>query len=400
MERLFTQGVEPVEIKDKIGEIHSEIIAMDFSNLEIGPMGGKSGIALFLCYFSRYFKNQKAADIALELLYSCISDIEKGGISFSYSGGLTGFGSILQHLSEMQLLDVNTDDILGELDDPLIFKMTQCLEDGNIDFLHGALGVAYYFLKRNKKEVVINLVHKLLEQAEKEEDGIYWRTEMDVGKRMDKGINFGLAHGIFSIVSFFNKIIADDYLKEEQEFVRARLSELNTFILNRRLPEERLNCFPTWKTTTSEMNYSRLAWCYGDLSAGLVLLESAILNQDKYWYKESICILRKTLNRTNVEQESVLDAGFCHGSSGLSYLYYKIYKLTNLKEFLHQSNYWLNDTFQKNTFADGYAGYKAFHQTNGWHKDAGLLQGVSGIGLVLLSRIDNHPPDWDSLLLI
>mgnify|MGYP003444199047 FL=1 len=187
---------------------------------------------------------------------------------------------------------------------------------------------------------------------------------------------------------------------EYKEFLNEKLFELNRFVLNNRLADDKFNSFPTWDTPSSKMNFSRLSWCYGDLSAGLIILESAILMDDEFWYAESIKILRKTLKRVHLEHESVYDAGFCHGSCGLSHLYYKIFKLTNLKEFLFQSNYWLEVTFNKSEFKDGYAGYKSFHQNDGWSNEMGVLEGVAGIGLVLLARLNDSDSTWDNLLLI
>lgn len=394
------EGINLDIIEKKIIEIYNQIISSDTSNLGIGPIGGKSGIALFLFYYSKHFQDQRAADRGLELLHDCITEVEEGFIFFSYSSGLSGLGSVFQHLSEKEILDINTEEILGSFDEYLKKKMFDCLEENNIDFLHGALGVAYYFLKRNRKEIVLDFIQRFVAISKNNTTGIYWETEINLGEKIETGVNFGLAHGVFSIISFFNNIISSRCLIEYKEFLNEKLFELNRFVLNNRLADDKFNSFPTWDTPSSKMNFSRLSWCYGDLSAGLIILESAILMDDEFWYAESIKILRKTLKRVHLEHESVYDAGFCHGSCGLSHLYYKIFKLTNLKEFLFQSNYWLEVTFNKSEFKDGYAGYKSFHQNDGWSNEMGVLEGVAGIGLVLLARLNDSDSTWDNLLLI
>ena len=258
------EGINLDIIEKKIIEIYNQIISSDTSNLGIGPIGGKSGIALFLFYYSKHFQDQRAADRGLELLHDCITEVEEGFIFFSYSSGLSGLGSVFQHLSEKEILDINTEEILGSFDEYLKKKMFDCLEENNIDFLHGALGVAYYFLKRNRKEIVLDFIQRFVAISKNNTTGIYWETEINLGEKIETGVNFGLAHGVFSIISFFNNVISTGSFIEHTALLNEILLELNRYVLANRLPEDKLNSFPTWDTPSSKMNYSRLAWCYGD----------------------------------------------------------------------------------------------------------------------------------------
>ena len=386
------------EIETKLLEIYP--IVSNINELGISLAGGKSGIALFLFYYYRHFKEENAANIGLKLLYDCITDVEQGATSYSYCNGLAGFGTVLQLLCEKEILDINVEEVIGDFDDYLSKKMFEYLEQGNIDFLHGSLGIAYYFLKRGKEKIVMEFIIKLIDKSEKNLSGIFWEVEIDVGEKKERGVNYGLAHGMFSIVSFFNQVILSGRFVQHNRYLKDCLSEIGNFILAGKLRSTSVNTFPTWNTPSNKMNFSRLSWCYGDVSAGLTILQSAIVTKNEYLYKESIEILNKTLKRIDVERESVIDAGFCHGSSGLSHLYYKIYKLTGVEEFHSQSDYWLEVTFKKASHADGYAGYKTFYQNQGWKSQVGVLEGVSGIGLVLLSRLDDTLSDWDHLFLI
>lgn len=397
---IQADGVNLEIAKKKLKEIFTAIITANTSNLGIGPVGGKSGIALFLFYYSKYFQDQESAEKGVELLQDCITDIEEGANFHSYSSGLTGLGSVFQHLSDQGILDIDVEGLLGVFDIHLRTKMLDNLSENNIDFLHGALGVAYYFLKRKKKDIVLDFIEKFIATSKNDTTGLYWETLIDQGEKREFGVNFGLAHGIFSIISFFNHAISSGLFIEQETKLKEVLLGINSFVLNHRLTDNHFNSFPTWNTPSSKINYSRLAWCYGDLPAGLILLQSSILLNNTSWYSEGIKILRKTLKRIDIKNESVYDAGVCHGSSGLAYIYYKAFKLTNLEEFLSQSDYWLDVTFNKSEFEDGYAGYKAFHHTDGWSNEIGFLEGVSGIGLVLLARLSEKDSDWDNLLLI
>ena len=78
------EGINLDIIEKKIIEIYNQIISSDTSNLGIGPIGGKSGIALFLFYYSKHFQDQRAADRGLDLLHDCITEVEEVFIFFSY----------------------------------------------------------------------------------------------------------------------------------------------------------------------------------------------------------------------------------------------------------------------------------------------------------------------------
>ncbi len=53
-------------------------------------------------------------------------------------------------------------------------------------------------------------------------------------------------------------------------------------------------------------------------------------------------------------------------------------------------------------FEDGLAGYKAWQGQDGWCKEYGLLEGISGIGLVLLNFLSNESKNmnWDNCFLV
>jgi lantibiotic modifying enzyme len=396
------KGDDTDKIQEKLFDIYSQIkSSYNESDIGIGMVGGKSGVAMFLFQYYKVFKEEKAAELGLKLLYECIQDIEAGTLYFNYSTGLAGLGYVLEHLSENEILDIDTGELLDNFNEYLKNRMFYCLKEKNYDLLHGGLGVASYFLKRKKKEIVLEFILKLLEISKVDEHGHrYWEHEINIGSRKEVGVNFGFAHGLFSISAFFNRVIESGLLHDQKDFLKKKLIEINRFIIHNKFDQNEMNSFPTWHTPNNKMNYSRLAWCYGDLPAGLVLLRSAALIDDHKLHLEAVEILRKTLKRVNIEQESVNDAGFCHGSSGIAFLYEKIYSMTNISEFLDQANYWMDVTLKKSTFIDGYAGYKTFHQNDGWSNSIGLLEGISGIGLVLLSRLDRQKSCMEDLFLI
>jgi hypothetical protein len=53
-------------------------------------------------------------------------------------------------------------------------------------------------------------------------------------------------------------------------------------------------------------------------------------------------------------------------------------------------------------YKDGIAGYKAWHteKYGGWVAESGLLEGIAGIGLMLVSIVSDIEPKWDRCLFL
>ena len=79
-----------------------------------------------------------------------------------------------------------------------------------------------------------------------------------------------------------------------------------------------------------------------------------------------------------------------------------MYFNTNIPEFNDAANYWIEKTLKFAKFKDGFAGYKAWYpESKGGSKPViSLLEGISGIGLALLSNITEEESVWDECLLL
>ena len=63
--------------------------------------------------------------------------------------------------------------------------------------------------------------------------------------------------------------------------------------------------------------------------------------------------------------------------------------------------YWINQTLCMARFEDGLAGYKTWQgDKRGFQNEYGLLEGIAGIGLALLSFLSDEDPTWDECLLL
>jgi len=117
------------------------------------------------------------------------------------------------------------------------------------------------------------------------------------------------------------------------------------------------------------------------------------------WKNKGLEILLQSTQRRNLNENFVRDAGICHGSAGIALIYRRLYIETGRDEFREATQYWINQTLNFSCFDDGLSGYKTLVK-EGWKCDYSLLTGISGIGLVLLSYLENNQQQWDELFLI
>lgn len=144
-----------------------------------------------------------------------------------------------------------------------------------------------------------------------------------------------------------------------------------------------------------------MGWCYGDVSIGLAFLKVAnVLNDDKL-KGEALDILKHSALRRKLKENFIYDAGICHGAYGLSQIFGRLYKNTQVNEFYDSSQYWKKTghaMVDYNQKGDIY--YPIYKGDRDWVKPFSLLEGLSGIGLNLISHLTNFEDTWDECLFI
>jgi hypothetical protein len=106
---------------------------------------GKSGSILFLFYYSKYTGQPAYRDYANNLLDQ-VSDNIHLVHSPGFLDGVTGIGWTIEHLARNGFIDVQTDEVLGELDEAIFAARLQryVVDHDNID----KFGYGLYFLSR------------------------------------------------------------------------------------------------------------------------------------------------------------------------------------------------------------------------------------------------------------
>jgi lantibiotic modifying enzyme len=374
--------------------------------IDHGLFGGTSGIALFFFYYSQYANDEKLYDKACELIEDCFEKVKNGAVYQTFAGGLAGLGWLIEHLSRNDILEIDTNETIGEIDEYLHEYMLREINQGNYDYLHSAGGIALYFLSREsnpKSKVYLNeYVEVLYKHSIADSQGVKWISEIHVqGNEKTKVYNLSLSHGMASIVAILSKIYKRGINKKKTEEL---LKKAISYILSKQFDIKVSNSyFPNSISLDGDKGVSsRLAWCYGDLGISVALWNVSKVLEDKELEDKSLEILLHASNRRDLQKNYVIDAGLCHGTAGIAHIFNRMYRNTNRKEFKDASGYWLNETLKMAKFDDGLAGYKAYRteKYGGWINDFGFLEGVAGIGLAILSAISDIDPKWDECLLL
>ncbi len=401
---------QPEILKKQLNNI-STILQERYREIsDVGVVAGISGMALFQFYYSKYLDVDTHADIGAEMISHCIEQINDGYSFPTFCTGIAGLGWAIQHLKTNDFIDVDCDELLSPFDSYLYNQMTFDLNRGNYDFLHGGIGYGFYFLSRfehteNKalRQVYRSYLDELITSLEALAiaDGttFKWESVLDF-ERGNKGFNLSLSHGISSILNFLSRLHTFEEFKEPTE--RLVKGAANYLLRFESKSAANLSLFPSWVETDVSLDYkSRIAWCYGDLGIGLSLLKAGKSLNDTTMQKHALNVLQHTTTRTSPDETSVIDAGLCHGSYGNALIYQRLFQENKIPSFEKTLDFWIQDGLEKAVHTDGYAGYK---QWNGLQKDwlpeLSLLEGIAGIGLVMIDYLSEEPNPWDECLMI
>ena len=389
----------------KLEEIAETLKNDPLETRNIGLMGGKIGVALFFFYYAKYKADDSMAEYAVELISEVFDEINNDFTLHTYAAGIAGIGWSIELLAKNGFLEIDSEETLSGLDNYLYKAMMYEINNsGHYDFLHGAIGIGTYFLSRvsnpESRKYVEELIDKLEEKSQKDDDGARkWLSILTI-ETNDKGYNLSLSHGISSIIIFLSKAIQMGIATEK---ATPLLNDSIRFLLKHRSTQpDATSFFPSWVKDDVVDKWSRLAWCYGDLGNALALLQAGRILGNKEWEQLAIQVFTLAAGRRDLKQNMVVDAGLCHGAAGIMHVFNRAYQETHIELFKETTLYWAQNLLEMAVHEGGYAGYKAWHteKYGGWKCEPGLLEGITGIGLALIQLISDNDSTWDSSLYI
>lgn len=367
----------------------------------IGLFSGKAGLVLSFFEYAKTHNEFCSNEEIIEYMQICIDQLQELDLcSPTFCSGIAGIAYVLRCLDKDNVFS-DISDVLTTIDDFLEVHCRKLIDKNDFDFLHGATGIIFYFssFPNTNKEIVIRKYIKSLEGvAICKEDIIYLISNLYPNQT--RGINLGLSHGISAITTVLLRIMLQGI---ETESSKNLIIGFVNFILNvERNPQMYGSYFPSWITeNTFSDEKSRLAWCYGDLGIAVCLFNCGKYLNKKKLIEKSISIFEYSAkNRRSLLDNYVIDGAICHGTIGIAYIFYYMYKETNNPVFKSTANYWVEKTIEIANDKEGIEGYRFFFGEQGWVNSCGLLEGVLGIGLGLDTITNNRTSFLSNILLL
>lgn len=368
--------------------------------LPFGLFGGTGGVSLF--YYTLYSATRDVCKLkkAIDYLNDSISRFEEAPFLPTYCSGLAGLAALMVLFAKEGVTDYS---IGAEVNDYLLDSLREFLEKKNLDFLHGAIGIATYFVfllslfPGDKCAIsATNLVlEKLSETREVYADSCKWAFCDGINP---PEYNISMSHGMSAIVCYLSRLLRLKY--ETDVDIKTLCRSSINFINSQMIDVERYGSFYPYASLDGADSFrkSRLAWCYGDLGVALAQYNAGIVLKDECVLKHALSVLSHSANnRREPESNGIVDAGLCHGASGVAQCYYRLFSCTNIPAFKDAADYWI-EVVMNLAQGEDYAGYSISNPRGEDYHSIGLLEGISGIGLSLISYLYKDSFQWDSIL--
>ncbi|HET8774592.1 MAG TPA: lanthionine synthetase LanC family protein [Thermoanaerobaculia bacterium] len=368
---------------------------------ESGFSGDHVGAALFHLYLHLAGLAPDDAAECIESALNAAADAAAGSdMRLSLYEGILGYAWMVEHLS--RVAPVGDSELSAELDEAVRAALDDDIPD---DLITGAVGFGMYALERREnapeasEAIVSRVIATLGRQARPVDGGITWpahRNSLPSNARDEAGTVslVSLAHGVPGIVAFLARAHAEGANEDAARLAEGALAWLQT--------QRHAEPSPAWfdhvigPGSAAFRGPSRLAWCYGDLSAAMAFGLAGAVFERHDWMETSARIARAAAARER-NASGVHDAGLCHGAAGVAHLLHTLWILTGDDSLCDAAIRWYGTTLD---IADTDAGFRSFWPgDDAWREDRSFLTGSSGVGLALLSAISPVPPLWSRLLL-
>jgi hypothetical protein len=371
---------------------------------------GAAGEAVLHSYLALHNGDEHQAERAATLLDTAAQALATTVMPPGLYSGFSGVAWAVEHLQAHLFEPDPEGDDLREIDEAILAYMDTLTELDEYDLISGLTGLGVYARERlshpSGATLLERVVDRLVQQAETGPEGTAWFTPPDRLPEWQREIhpkglyNLGVAHGIPAVVALLAIACRVGVAADR---ARPLLDGTVRWLFARQLPAGKGSCFGTSFVAGEDSGASRLAWCYGDPGIAATLLVAARAVAEPAWEDKALEVARAAARRPP-EQSFVRDAGVCHGAAGLAHLFNRFWQASGEEVFRDAARYWIERTLEFRVPGEGIAGFRAWHALPGpngqWAAEPGLLEGASGIALVLLAAVSTIEPAWDRVLLV
>ncbi|MGI4759113.1 MAG: lanthionine synthetase LanC family protein [Janthinobacterium lividum] len=158
--------------------------------------------------------------------------------------------------------------------------------------------------------------------------------------------------------------------------------------------EGNYNAFPYYTPpdfSPEVLSSQELSWRHGDVGQSLLLYKFAEELPDSELIPIAELVGLNTLLRTSWQSTQLNTSQLGQGTAGLAYLYQKVYRLSGHAAYRKGAAFWLErtNTLLRQELVTGF-----YREQKG-----DIMQGLVGVGLVLLSSLLVEDLEWDRLVL-
>ncbi|MDR0262353.1 MAG: hypothetical protein LBJ04_03930 [Sphingobacterium sp.] len=365
--------IDQNEILEKIKE------SLPLSSIQKGKLSnslftGGAGILLFYALeMLTTEENYLNEDFEQSLVILCNRASEYSTASFC--NGYAGFLWLLDFFKKNNILDEAFD--LNIYSDQLHRDLNIYVNNDNMDFLHGATGLAYVSLNIFSDPKLELYFNTLLNKVEKTDEGYCLSTKFTLEHR--EVYDFGLAHGMINLLPILDLCIDRNIYKELAKDI---FNGIFNYYINTIGRYSKKSFFPNFLDLTDH-NFSsfesRLAWCYGDLGILFLLYKYA----SKYYSRDKSSFLLDKLKITAKRKDDIDteigDYSICHGSTGASIIFKILFIKTGEDIFNEASSYWEKRSME----------YYLSNNVSSGVKNHSIIEGSLGVGILILMNKNN-----------
>lgn len=381
-------------MKSILSKIEKDIWESIQNENKIGLLTGLSGVALFYKYLFEVYGNedyQNKLSIIIEKINTSLSEVY---CSSTLCDGLAGYGLVLLRLNS-NCIDID-EDYFENIDSIILENLEKQSSNNNYDFLHGAMGMAMYFIERYKVKKSTTIFHLLNDFSKKLVSKINSDFE-EILKKETAIYNcncyyFGIAHGVAGYLNFLT-YLANNF-KEIKEDIAKPLRICVDFLESyKKYDINSKQHYPNIiLLETSIIHAARFGWCQGDLGVSNSLFNAGISLNDSSLIEQALCLMNETKS-ISIEESRVNDIGICHGSAGIVIQYYLASNKYDL-DYSGEINRWFElIKKQTNNFEEFLA-----YDGSVYNKSINLLDGSAGLGLTILTLENKIDTKWLEIL--
>jgi lantibiotic biosynthesis protein len=368
----------------------------------IGIIDGK-GFRL-LCYYELFRITGRLSykvdiDEAYGLLAKELQQLS-GKANPQLSTGLAGVLWLFCELKEDGLAAGFADTYTSAINEELVNGAIGLMETGKPGYLDGTYGILYYLLLVEQTGLVKKQAGRIMEKI------IAGYTKGDVyktfcGNHKAVGYNYELNLGVFDgLCGNLLVLIKACRMGYNKEYVLLEtiLKDGVGFILHHKIDidyeDESYSFFPpVVKRNSSFIETSNtLAWFCSDLNHVLLLYEMNLFTGDVHYRELADYIGLQTIARKEFEATQVDSSIIFNGCSGIALFYKKLSTYGNKEAYLGAFNYWMEKTI---IYLD-----KEVTQTPAIAGERGILNGLAGVLLTILSDSHESQPKWTKLFFL